>query len=192
MSGQGEAVTESALSVLARGVGVEKEALALLRQEDAPPAFVARLMDAELLSDAVRVVGAVLPAREGIWWAWSCSKKAVGPEAGEEMVAILAAVERWLREPTDPNRRTAMDVAEAADYATPAGCVALAAFFSGGSIAPTHVQAVPPPVHASAKAVATAILISAVFSEPEKAPEKLKESLEQGIHVARRVGLWTA
>lgn len=186
------AAAEPALAGLAQGAGVSDEAKALLLPDDTPPAYVARLVAEGFPGDAVRVVSALLPAREGVWWGWTCSRKAVGDTATEAVIVAFAAIERWLRDPTDANRRAAMDAGEAADFGTPAGCVALATFFSGGSIAPANVDPVPPPPFVSGKALAAAILISAVLTEPEKGPEKLNEYLEQGIHVARRVGIWPA
>lgn len=178
------------LKSLARSAGASDEAQALLREDDAPHGYVSRLMEEGFPNDAVKLLGALLPPREAIWWAWTCSRKAAGDEAPAEVTAALAAIERWLREPTDANRRAAMDAGEAADLSTPAGCVALATFFSGGSIAPPEVEPVAPPPFVAGKTLATAIILSAVIDEPEKAPEKLKGFLDQGIHVAKRVGAW--
>ncbi len=178
------------LKSLARASGVSDEAQALLREDDAPHGYVTRLIEDGFPKDAVKLLGAMLPPREAIWWAWTCSRKAAGDEAPPEVTAALAAIEKWLREPTDANRRAAMDAGEEADLSTPAGCVALATFFSGGSIAPPEVEPVAPPPFVAGKTLATAIILSAVIDEPEKAPEKLQGFLDQGIHVAKRVGAW--
>lgn len=181
---------ESAVVFLARGAGVGDDAEALIRPEDTAPEYVTRLIAEGLATDAVRVLGSLLPPREAVWWAWTCARKATGEATPPEATAAFAAVEKWLREPTDGNRRAAMEAGEAADYTTPAGCVALATFFSGGSIAPPDLEPVAPPPFVAGKALAGAILIASVATEPEKAPEKLSGYLDQGIHVARRVGIW--
>jgi hypothetical protein len=180
------------LTELTRAAGASEEARARVEPDHQPDAYISQLIEDGHVTDAVRVLSALLPAREAIWWAWMCARTTAGESAPPEAVAALSAVEKWLREPTDQNRRAAMEAGESADLATPAGCVALATFFSGGSIAPPGVDPVAPPPFVSGKTLATAILISAVVREPELGEKKLKGFLEQGIHVARRVGLWSA
>ena len=85
-----------------------------------------------------------------------------------------------------------MAAAEKADLGTAAGCAGLAAFFSGGSIAPPNAAAVPPGEFLTAKAVSGAVIFAAVAKEPEKAPEKFRNFVAQGIEVTNRVKLWEA
>jgi hypothetical protein len=73
-----------------------------------------------------------------------------------------------------------MAAAEAAGFRTPASWAAVAAFWSEGSLAPPDVPAVPPGDSLSAQAVTGAVMLAAVWSEPEKAPEKYATFLAQG------------
>ena len=80
--------------------------------------------------------------------------------------------------------------AEAAELKTAAGCAGLAAFFSGGSMAPSNAAPVPPGEYLTAKAVSGAVICAAVAVEPEKAPEKFRTFLDQGLDVVNRIKLW--
>jgi hypothetical protein len=124
-----------------------------------------------------------LPKREAVGWAARCARLSGGPKSPEQQTA-LEAVERWRLEPSEELRRAALAAAEKAQLNNPAGCAALAVFFTGGSLAPPDVPVVPPGEGLTARAVAGAVLMAAVVSEPEKAEEKYQRFLEQGIAAA--------
>ncbi len=163
----------------------------LLKPAHTPHQYLAVLTDAGQHADAIRLVAHALPRREGVWWAWATAKKASGATAAPPIKAALDATERWISQPTEENRRTAMARAEAVGFDTPAGCAALAAFLSGPTVAPPHIeQAVPPPDYAAAQAITGAILISAVATEPDKATDKMLAALTQGLEVIAKIKLW--
>jgi hypothetical protein len=83
-----------------------------------------------------------------------------------------------------------MAAAQEADPATPAGAAGLAAFLSGGSLAPPGAPRVPPAESLAAKAVAASVMLSAISFEPEKAGAKYSEFLFRGFEVAQRILLW--
>ena len=139
--------------------------------------------------DAVRLLAHALPTREGVWWAWASVRRVMGENAPAPMVATLAAAEAWIAKPTDANRRAAYQRAEEDGGASPAGLVALAAWLSGGSLAPSDAPEVPPPPFSAAKAVAGAVIIAAV-QDPLKAGERYHDFLTQGLEVADRIKLW--
>ena len=168
------------------------EAMELLRPELHPLDFVALLMQKALFPDAVRFIAHALPKREAVWWAWVCARRAAGENPQPKIKAALAATEKWIAQPDENNRRSAMAAAEKADLGTAAGCAGLAAFFSGGSLAPPNAAAVPPGEFLTAKAVSAAVIFTAVAREPEKAPEKFRNFVAQGIEVTNRVKLWEA
>uniref|UniRef100_Q02CG2 Putative secreted protein n=1 Tax=Solibacter usitatus (strain Ellin6076) TaxID=234267 RepID=Q02CG2_SOLUE len=169
-----------------------EEAMALLRPDQHPLDFVALLMERSLFPDAVRFIAHALPKREAVWWAWVCARRAAGENPQPKIKAALAATEKWIAQPDEINRRSAMAAAENAELGTAAGCAGLAAFFSGGSIAPPNAAAVPPGEFLTAKAVSGAVIFAAVAREPEKAPEKFRSFVAQGLEVTNRVKLWEA
>ncbi len=164
--------------------------MALVRPEMHPRDYVALLLERELYPDAVKFVAHALPKREAVWWAWITARRAAGEKPAPPIAAVLEATERWIAQPTDPNRRAAMAAAEKAGFDSAAGCAGLGAFFSGESLAPPELQAVPPGEHLTGKAVAGAVTLAAVSSEPEKAPEKFRNFVTQGLEVAERIQLW--
>ncbi len=170
---------------------LDPEVAALARPEHDAPAFVGALLEAELYTGALAFLAHSLPHREAIWWAWTCARR-TSPEAerAPAVQAALDATERWLSQPTEANRRPTLDIAESAGFGTPAGCAALAVFFTSGSIAPVGSPDVPPPELVAARAVTGSIMLSAVSPPPRDAPERYRQFVAQGLEVARRIKLW--
>jgi hypothetical protein len=186
-------------SALCAAAEVSEDAAALLAASLAaspaePPqrAFVATLVERELFNDAIAFLAHALPRREAVWWAWVCARKASGPQPAPKIRAVLDATERWIVQPTEDNRRQAMHFAQIAEFGNPAGCAALGAFFSGGSLSPAEAPPVPPGDFMTAKAVAGSVTMAAVITEPEKAPEKFQEFVRLALEVADRTKLWPA
>ena len=167
-----------------------EEAMALLRPELHPLDFVALLMEKTLYPDAVRFIAHALPKREAVWWGWVCARRAAGENPPPKIKAALDATEKWIAQPNEDNRRSAMAAAQKAELGTAAGCAGLAAFFSTGSLAPPDAPVVPPGEFLAAKAVSGAVIFAAVAPEPEKAPEKFRSFVAQGVEVTNRVKLW--
>ncbi|MEP6491152.1 MAG: hypothetical protein ABJF01_00650 [bacterium] len=169
------------------------EARALLSPADSPPRpYIDLLLSNGLFPDAVRVLAHALPRREAVWWAWVCARKSAGAEPAPPIKAALDATERWIVQPTEAHRRQALQFGEAADFGTAAGCAALAAFMSSGSLAPPEHPVVPPGDYMTAKAVSGSVTLAAVVNEPEKAPDKFQEFMKLGLEVAERTKLWAA
>jgi hypothetical protein len=167
-----------------------EEAMALVRPEMHPLDFVALLMEKALYPDAVRFIAHALPKREAVWWGWVCARRAAGDNPQPKIKASLEATEKWIAQPSEDNRRSAMAAAQKAELGTAAGCAGLAAFFSGGSLAPPEAPVVPPGEFLSAKAVSGAVIFAAVAKEPERAPEKFKIFVAQGVEVTNRVKIF--
>lgn len=182
-------------SALCAAAEVSEDAAALLSASPAEPpqrAFVATLVERELFNDAISFLAHALPRREAVWWAWVCARKASGQQPAPKIQAALDATERWIVQPTEDNRRQTMHFAKIAEFGNPAGCAALGAFFTGGSLSPAEAPPVPPGEFMTAKAVAGSVTMSAVITEPEKAPEKFQEFVRLALEVADRTKLWPA
>jgi hypothetical protein len=184
------AQTNSKTVALSTAAELGEEAMALARPDLHPLDFVALLMKKALYPDAVRFVAHALPKREAVWWGWVCARRAAGDSPRPKIKASLDATEKWIAQPSDDNRRSAMAAAQKAELGTAAGCAGLAAFFSGGSLAPPDAPPVPPGEFLTAKAVSGAVIFAAVASEPERAPEKFRNFVAQGVEVTNRVKLW--
>ncbi len=169
---------------------LSEDAAKLLKPQMHPREYMAALSEKKLFPDAVRFLAHALPKREAVWWGWVCARRSAGSNPPPKIKAALDATEKWIAQPTEENRRAAHEAAKAAEISTAAGCAGLAAFLSGGSLAPPHAPPVPPGEHLTAKAVTGAVIFAAVSSEPEKAPEKFNNFLAQGLEVTTKIKLW--
>jgi len=151
-----------------------------LLAEDMPvPQFVELLASREQFLDAVRLVAHAMAKRSAVAWACRCVRVVSGEDLSPVETAAMDAAEAWVADPTEERRRQAGVAAEAAKQA-PAGWAAMAAFWSGGSMAPPHAPVVPPGPTLTAHAAGGAIMLAAVARHPEKAPEKYAKFLELG------------
>jgi hypothetical protein len=165
-------------------------ARALVKPGQTPAQFLDQLLDKQLSTDAVKFLAHALPKRESVWWACSCVKLAPTASADPKSTAALRAAEKWVADPTEENRQAAMPAAEGARFGTPAGCAALAVFFSGGSLGPPNVAAIPPAETLTGDAVSGAIMMAAVLDPPQKAPERYRNFLSRGVEIANGKSLW--
>ena len=188
MSGAPQAISQTMAICSVAELG--EPALALARPDLHPAGFVAQLVEKKLYPDAVRFLAHALPRREAVWWAWMCARRAAGEKPAPPLRAALEATEKWIAQPGEEERRAAKAAADVAGLGTSAGCAGLAAFFSGGSLAPPEASPVPPGEFLTAKAVSGAVIFAAVATEPEKAPEKFQNFVAQALDVARRIHLW--
>jgi hypothetical protein len=138
-----------------------------------------------LWTDAVRFLAHALPRREAVWWACTCARLTLPRDASPDIAASLQAAEAWVFQPTEENRRAAMQKAEAAGLDTPSAWSAVSVFWSGGSMAPAGAPPVAPAERLFATAVTSTILLAAVQTEPQLADQKYRRFLEAGIDIAR-------
>jgi Family of unknown function (DUF6931) len=155
-----------------------------------PLEYVQGLASSGHFSDAEGFLASALPRREAVWWACRCVRSTLGSEPSREADLAVRAAEAWAVAPGDVNRRKAMPVAEAVGFGHPAGCVALAAFLSGGSLVPPGLKEVPPPGDAFARALAGSILLAAARAEPGAIVETHRRFLDLGLAVARGEDRW--
>ena len=179
----------SAAQQIVAAAGLSDEGVALLAPDDKPRAYLDRLLAKELSSDVVRFLAYVLPKREAIWWSWVCARKAAGPTPPNAVKSMLDAIERWIVQPTDANRRAAYAATELGDIASSAGMACVAVFFSGGSIAPDGMPDVPASDKMTPKAVVGSITLAAV-SNPDEMKQRWAEFAKMGLEVVERIKLF--
>jgi hypothetical protein len=167
------------------------EAKKALEESLSVSAYLERLLKQQLHMDAVRLLAHALPKREAVWWACQCARSVLGANPPPRIAEALQVAEKWVKNPTEDNRRPGLAAAESAELGNPAGCACLAAFFSGGSLAPPNVPVVPPGETLTAQTAGNAVLLAAVIREPEKAPERYVQFLKEGIRVAEGANQWT-
>ena len=178
-------VTARTAAEICRCFELSDGAKGLLTDTVSPGEYLDQLVGAGHFVDAVRLLAHALGRREGVWWACLCSRAALqdgGPPAAAQ---ALRAAEAWVYQPSEENRRAADAGAAAEGRQHPASWAAMAAFWSGGSIAPpANPQPVPPDPFFTARAVAGAVVLAAIRHEPQHAPERYRRFLAQAVEIA--------
>jgi len=152
--------------------------------------FVERLARAGRERDAVSAIAQLLPKADAVAWALESVRKMEGTSAKPPAAAALKSIEDWLKEPSDERRRAAYAAAEQAGLGSPAGCLGLAVFLSGGSMAPaTAPVTVEPAPHLCGKTVAGAIMMATV-TDPRNAAAHCRAFLDRGFQRADALKLW--
>jgi hypothetical protein len=78
-----------------------------------------------------------------------------------------------------------MEAAAAVENDAPAHWAALAAAWTGGSLAPPDAPVVPPGETLPAQAAVGAVLLAAVKNDPDRAVEHHRRSIAQAVDIAR-------
>ncbi|WDS37807.1 hypothetical protein [Pseudoxanthomonas sp.] len=154
-------MAEDPISSACREMEVSTEGCALLHPGMAPQAAVRALLAGGLTQDALKLLARLLPRRYAVAWLCQCAREQPLPP---EDKAGAALAERWLRDPSESNRRAAYAFASAGGYASPGAWLAAAVGWSGGSLAPADqaVPATPGPDLTARAAVAAVNLLAAV------------------------------
>ncbi len=172
------------LTAIRPRVGLSTGAATALADCTLIPDALQRLEAGGFLVEATRLVAHALPRREAVWWACMCASHTAPSDLPENDRLARETAEDWVRQQTDKLRREAMSKAEAGDFATPEAWAAVAAFWSGDSMAPEGQAPVPPAPHLCGTAVAGAVVLAAVRGDPLRQPARLKRFLESGRNIA--------
>jgi hypothetical protein len=170
---------------------LSKPARDLVARDSTAPGYVDQLACAGLAADGLEFVAHWLPKRAAIWWGCLCLWHVGRPTLPAVEDAALRALVQWVREPSEPRRLALQAAADAAgNLRTPAGGLACAAFFSGGSMTPAGLPVVPPPPGLTAHTVAQVLTVAALHTRPEHAGDTYRHFLELGLEVARGANRW--
>jgi hypothetical protein len=161
------------------------DARQLLRRDLAPDDYFNALVAGQLYPDAIRFLALRLPKRRAVWWGCLCAWHAAGGSLPDSAKAALQATVRWVLDPCEANRRSAGLAGEADRFDTPAGWLAMSAFWSSGSMSRPELPAVPPPPDLTGRVVGGTILLSAVQGDLLLAQARFRQCLALGLQVAR-------
>lgn len=150
-----------------------------LLEEGQPPALYYDVLTASgLWEDAVRFLAMWLPKSKAVWWGCQCLLSAAAEQLSPEQRAAVDAASAWAMDPTETRRRRAQAAATAVGGKTPAGWLAMAAFWAEGSIGPPDTAEVLAEPHLTAHAVASSINVAASLGKP--ADNARQQFLEEG------------
>ena len=162
-------------------------AKALLKDEHAPKQFLELLVGKQLFLDAIRFLAFSLPKREAVGWGCLCVRHSLGTEDPSKISPTQVAVEKWVANPEEGNRQAAKAAVKEDGPESPSDLLALAAFYSGGSVVAPDLEPIPPPDHVTSQLVVGAVTIAAVKTQPEKAAEKYRVFLQKGMALMARI-----
>ena len=173
------------LSPLLPRLELDADCSALLTPLADAAAGLEALVAAKRMPEAMRLIAHAMPTREVGWGGCMCAR-AVPP--GQALPAsdaeALTAAEAWVRKPDEPNRRAAMAAAQKTGFQSPEAWAAVAAFWSGGSMAPEGQPVVPPADHHTALAIAGGVIIAALRGDPARAADRFARFLLSARDIA--------
>lgn len=157
-----------------------------------PPAdFAGKLMEHGLYKDAMVFVACCLDRREAVWWGCLCCQHALGSVLDGKETAALGAAVRWVIDCKEEHRQAAAKAGEAAGGpANPAGALALAAGWSGGSMTPAGLPEVKPPEFLTQNVVGAALLALAARAQPADSAAACRNFLTLAWDVANGRNRW--
>ncbi len=180
-------IPQAAALEIAERYEVDKELCKQINPELSPSELICKWFKAGQFNEVVTFICHALPAREAVWWGILCLQL-VTDEADNalpiEQQQALDAAEKWVREPTEANRRSAEARAKRAELDNAAGWLAQSAFWSGGSITPIEAPASPVPPYLYSHAVAGAICLAAVLPDGGKVKDNYKRMIAIGLDIA--------
>ncbi len=173
---------EKAQSICGR-VDLSTQAKAFLVPDLSPQGYLSLLVDAEAIGDAVRFLAFALPVREGVWWACTVFHSQSDQQGDIEESCIRRAAQ-WVYDPTEQNRRACMMAAESASFDGAAAYAALAAFWSGGSLAPEGMPDAPADPSLGHIGVGASVLLSITAGDPLTLADRFRVAMRRGADIA--------
>ena len=157
---------------------IDPAARALLAPAMAPATAVQQLLHAGQVQAALQLAARLLPKRYVVAWLCQCARGEVLPP---ETRAGAMLAERWLREPSEGNRRAAYEFASAGGYRSVGAWLAASAGWAEGSLAPAaQAAAVAPPEHLVARAAVAALNLMAA-EQPHDFQPRRRGYVEQAL-----------
>ncbi len=168
------------------------EARPLLTPTATPRGFLETLELRGQYATALSFLAHALPPREAIWWGCLCLRQAAGGELPPPEAAACRIAAEWVLEPSEERRSAAATLAEETGVGTPAGSLATAVAWTGGSLAPPNpkVPVVPPGPWLPAKALSGAVLLASVKGDPIRIADVQRAMVELGVGVAEGRFVW--
>lgn len=176
-------ISEGAAAEICKRVDLSAEAAAFLVPGLSPQGYLALLVDARQVGDAVRFLAFTLPIREGVWWACVVAHGNLAEPTAIQSLS-LDRTAAWVYEPNDINRRSCMEAAESSNFEGAAAYAALAAFWSGGSMAPENMPEALPDPKLGPIGVGASVLLAITAGDPAHLNTRFEKAIERGVDIA--------
>lgn len=162
----------------------------LLDDRLTPRAYFERLLQNGHLAEARRILAHTLPKRRALWWACLCAQDAYQDDLPQSVARAIEVVTRYVRDPSEPNRREAERVGRSLPPNRLEGCLAMAVFFSQGSVSLPHLPMVPPRPFVTGRLVGVCVYLASVTRSAAHYKDHLRQYLAVGVDIARGQNLW--
>jgi hypothetical protein len=169
---------------------LDQEARSLLRDRMAPQSFVEALLANKQYIAGIDFMAHALRTREAIWWGCLCLQHACGSDLSAIDKAACKAAVQWVLEPNEGHRTAVSAPGQAAGHASAAGVLAQAVIQTRSNVAAPEAEPMPSEMFAPAKAVAHAIKLASVKSDPAKIADTQRRFADLGLGVAEGRFLW--
>lgn len=153
--------------------------------------FVRRLHDKGLACDALKVLPHLLPNRVAIWWGCLCVWDAQRSQTDGTRQSALEAIVHWVQMPSESHRRTCEHFGRVLGVRTSPGALAMAVFWSGGSMSAPDQPHVPPPTGLASQVVGAAVQAAAMERDSVRYTDFFRQYLAIGLEVVAGRVLWT-
>lgn len=150
----------------------------LAREGQGAPDYIRQLQEKELYRDAISFRAHERDIKPVIEWAAVCVRELEPKSDQPEDRDSMKAVDQWRKLPSDSTRWAARQTADKSGMSLPGDCLAMAVFFSGGSISPPGATQTPPPAYAANKLAAASIVFAVLSQTPERANERYRRAME--------------
>jgi len=170
---------------IATAANLTEKGQALVTEESGPSRFVDLLESNGLFRDAIQFLAHGLPIHIAVKWGCLCSREMLPADQLEKSKESLEAAEAWLTAPDDEARWRARNAAEKSNMSSPVDLIAMAAFFSGGSIVPADAPATPPPAYVANKMAGGGIQLAVLSQLPAEAAQRFRRSLQISREVVK-------
>lgn len=166
------------------GIRLKPPALDLLEAQGDGVHFLQAALQKKLFADALDFVPQWFPTREAVWWGCLCAWQVLRGTASAESAAALKAAATWVFEPNETNRRAAEAAGTATVLDDPAGILALAAFYSGGSMTAPDQPAVEPPPDLAAQTIGNALTVLCARLRPDEKDRCLESFVQLALDIS--------
>ena len=143
--------------------------------------YIDALCQDGLHGDVLDILTHLLPRQYAIAWGCECLQALRGATPDDPADrAALSAAQRWLADPSEENRRSALELADRLGYKTAGAWLAAAAGWTGGSMLPAGQYEVPVAPTLAGDAVGAAVRLAAA-SDPQNFDAHVRESVERAL-----------
>jgi hypothetical protein len=163
---------------------------ALLRDDNAPPAFFAHLLGEKHMRDARLYLAHALPVRRALWWSCLCAHD-VCDDRQPGLRAAIDSVVRYVQSPSETHRRAAEEFYRRQPSNSLAGVLSAAAFFSAGGVGPSDLATpIAAPAFVAPRLVSAAVYLASTIKDALNYQRVMHDYLRVGQQIAQGENLW--